>query len=493
MIIEEIRIGGFGSLAGERLAFSPGINVVTGDNESGKSTAAGFIKAMLYGVEKQRGRASRTDEYTRYEPKDSSFPFEGGMRFLSDGRIFELTRTFSAGRAKDTLVCISGQTAYAGAQTDLDEILGGVSADLFEETRKLSSDSINMRKKDVETFRESLLRSLQDRKTDEVSGALSVLKERRKASENRLRQLEEAGISKDREKNIALSLLADEEESLKKRLKSVSALRKNTKKISLPAVINLAVSICALLCGLIIRGKSMSAFITVFAVFLAVGIFLAARCRTDNARLAEAAALLKREIADKERQMESIRNERAVLSNDLRQEQEQTVLSGIRKAIQILEEISERQKKAAAEAVKERTAELFAEITGDSKRTVLLDDSLEFSLYEEDRLIPAWQCSAGTRAQMDFALRTAAWEALDRAEPLPLILDDAFISYDDIRLTNVLRLLFKEKKQVILFTCQSREENILTRLGLPFTRVSWSGTGANVKDGVQFEMPAEEL
>ncbi len=49
MIIERIVIGSFGNLSDLHLEFGPGLNVLVGDNESGKSMVAAFIRYMLYG------------------------------------------------------------------------------------------------------------------------------------------------------------------------------------------------------------------------------------------------------------------------------------------------------------------------------------------------------------------------------------------------------------------------------------------------------------
>lgn len=43
-----------------------GINVIYGENEAGKSTIHHFIGAMLFGVERLRGKGSKKDEYSRY-------------------------------------------------------------------------------------------------------------------------------------------------------------------------------------------------------------------------------------------------------------------------------------------------------------------------------------------------------------------------------------------------------------------------------------------
>ncbi len=51
MIIEKIDIKSFGRLTDLTMSFSDGVNVIEGENESGKSTIAAFIKYMLYGFD----------------------------------------------------------------------------------------------------------------------------------------------------------------------------------------------------------------------------------------------------------------------------------------------------------------------------------------------------------------------------------------------------------------------------------------------------------
>ena len=51
-------------------------------------------------------------------------------------------------------------------------------------------------------------------------------------------------------------------------------------------------------------------------------------------------------------------------------------------------------------------------------------------------------------------------------EEYPVILDDTFVFYDDQRLENTMKWLAEHKKQVLIFTCQKREQQILEKLGI---------------------------
>lgn len=62
-----------------------------------------------------------------------------------------------------------------------------------------------------------------------------------------------------------------------------------------------------------------------------------------------------------------------------------------------------------------------------------------------------------------FSIRMAASEML-LEEPMPVILDDAFAFYDDKRLESVIKWLSRQKKQVIILSCHSREAKLLEHL-----------------------------
>ncbi len=94
MRILKLRIGHFGKLHNCEYEPGRGLNLICGENESGKSTIHAFIRAMLFGLDKPRGRASKEDMYTRYLPWDTPGAYQGSMDFEYDGKEYRITRVF---------------------------------------------------------------------------------------------------------------------------------------------------------------------------------------------------------------------------------------------------------------------------------------------------------------------------------------------------------------------------------------------------------------
>ena len=94
MKLLDLHINGFGKFHDCSIRFEDGLNVIYGKNEAGKSTLHTFIRAMLFGMERQRGRAARTDQFSRYKPWDLKGGDGGRLRLESGGHVYRLQRDF---------------------------------------------------------------------------------------------------------------------------------------------------------------------------------------------------------------------------------------------------------------------------------------------------------------------------------------------------------------------------------------------------------------
>ncbi len=83
----------FGKLDNQTLVLGDGLNIITAPNESGKSTWAGFLKAMLYGIDtKDRDKKGYLADKNRYQPW-SGKPMLGEMDLSWGDRDITLRRS----------------------------------------------------------------------------------------------------------------------------------------------------------------------------------------------------------------------------------------------------------------------------------------------------------------------------------------------------------------------------------------------------------------
>ncbi len=129
MVILQLSISQFGKLKDKTIALRPGMNVITGDNESGKSTIASFIRAMIYGIEEDSA------EYVRFLPYGfTGGVFGGAMKVLVDGAFFEVFRNFLSGAEELRVTKQSDGSIVDDPDYWLLKAVSGVSRDRYLET-----------------------------------------------------------------------------------------------------------------------------------------------------------------------------------------------------------------------------------------------------------------------------------------------------------------------------------------------------------------------
>ena len=129
-------------------------------------------------------------------------------------------------------------------------------------------------------------------------------------------------------------------------------------------------------------------------------------------------------------------------------------------AQETLEQAATELQRRFAPRISARARELFARLTDNRYDRLLLasDLSMEVAATDEDTTHGVLWRSDGTADQLYLALRLAVAEEL--TPHAPLVLDDAFVRFDEKRLASAMTILndYAKTKQVILFTCQEREK-----------------------------------
>jgi uncharacterized protein YhaN len=113
-------------------------------------------------------------------------------------------------------------------------------------------------------------------------------------------------------------------------------------------------------------------------------------------------------------------------------------------------------------------SETINKISNGEYQEVTVDENLNIRVLKNTRYVTIDSLSAGTMDQMYLALRFAVAQLLFPDVNLPIILDDAFAFYDEDRMREALILLSEHtKRQIVLFTCHKREQELAVEAGIP--------------------------
>lgn len=143
---------------------------------------------------------------------------------------------------------------------------------------------------------------------------------------------------------------------------------------------------------------------------------------------------------------------------------EQETLDALELALEGLSAANARLQSRFSPAVSRLAGEYLSRLTGGRYETLAFDRDFHVSALAEGLPRESWLLSQGTADQAYLALRLAVC-TLTLDEEAPVVLDDALVSFDDARVGLALELLkeFARTRQVLLFTCQSREKAALQR------------------------------
>ena len=493
MVITELYIRNFGKLSERHFYLRDGVQVISGENEYGKTTLHAFIRAMLFGLERGRGRAAAKDDFSRYEPWDDPGSYAGVMRFTCGGRSFRLERNFARQTKQVSLVCEDDGEELSVEHGDLQMLLGGMTAELFDNTvsvgqlkaapgQELSDALANYAANYYETGGGEY----------DLSKALKSLDEKKRAVRRELRDEEAAGeterkklLQKSRYLEEDIRRLDAEYKEIEKTLRELPGPERTDVYGKNRFIIGGIAAICT---GVLLllwslwsgheSGRDLSAVsvLTMLVPVLAAvaGVFLLAagyagkfrshrnRSEADEQRRWELERI-RSELREKEIRRENIREQYEESEKSDSQIRLEEQCRALELAVEELQKAAQVTAGSMERSMSRRASEIFSAITDGKYRSLETDRQRGITVWDGERKIPAGRLSRGTVEQIYFCIRMAAAEILTE-EPLPLILDDVFAFYDDKRLESVLKWLSGQGKQVIIFTCHSREEELLRGL-----------------------------
>lgn len=105
MYFNKLLLKNFGKFNNREIELKPGLNLIYGENEAGKTTVKEFIVGMLYGIDKSRGLGARLDNYELRKPLDGR-GYSGKAYIHYNGRNHLIERSFLRHNRKTTVMDI---------------------------------------------------------------------------------------------------------------------------------------------------------------------------------------------------------------------------------------------------------------------------------------------------------------------------------------------------------------------------------------------------
>lgn len=218
----QAHIEGFGKIEDLTLDFGDGLNVITGENEAGKSTLHAFLRAMLFGMERGRGRAAHRDAFTRFKPWNRPEVYGGSLLFTDGTCRYLLHRSFSEGTT-DLRNVTTGQVL--SPERDLPVLLQGLTPSLYDNTLSIGQLMSETDPSLLSAF-QSRLGSLRDAGSAglDAAAAQKKLKARRKELEKALHPVRPADAEK-LEAEIDRLAVSDEEDRSRDEAAQLAAMK----------------------------------------------------------------------------------------------------------------------------------------------------------------------------------------------------------------------------------------------------------------------------
>ena len=132
--LSRLNMSNFGLFHNKKIELSEGLNLIYGENESGKSTIHSFIKGMLFGIDKSRGRPTINDMYDKYQPWKTPGSYDGSLEFEVDNQKYHIYRNFDKNNKEMIVTHVDTGRQLDLSQTEFQELLGGITKVAYDGT-----------------------------------------------------------------------------------------------------------------------------------------------------------------------------------------------------------------------------------------------------------------------------------------------------------------------------------------------------------------------
>ena len=189
MIIKQLNLDHFGKFHGREIDLNPGVNIIYGANESGKSTVHAFIQSMLFGAERLRGRGAGRDAYSKYQPWEGGASYEGRMRLSYQDKNWRIVRNFYKDDSHFEVVDETSGRQEACASDDISSLIPGMQLSNYRNsisTGQLSVQPDGQFTTNMQSYMANMAMGATD--SVDVGRALAYLKDERKKAAGRFSQ-----------------------------------------------------------------------------------------------------------------------------------------------------------------------------------------------------------------------------------------------------------------------------------------------------------------
>lgn len=556
MVILQLDIQHFGKLKDKKIALRPGMNVITGANEAGKTTIAEFIKAVFYGANEKTVR--------KYYPLEDDGIFGGMIKVMRDGEFFEIYRYMVPGQESLSVTRTSDRSEVEDPETWVQEAVANLDLFTYEKTGYInmaellrdSEDYSTPRVKSPEEIREEIIRgryqkaaetlrvkraefegntlSDPDAKIVETDAQIETLTTEKARIADEIPGAEEAynkvvdDLKRDQDRIDREN--KDHDAKMREDIKAAKSELANYVDVNMRSqhrknVLGMMFLIIGMLLGLAVYFyvcsnpfeslEPYTQYITwggygLAAAFglagLIVTIVTAIKKKFDTKRfekqeelrnLAEHAESRYQYYLDHKEEMDAKVDhlearlekiaELGVVLNGLRSDFEDvdknigqlldkrlelvqaselkqtslTEMSALDIAIGSFDKLGDPGEDTEARELGELATLYLSKIDTRKNEIVAIAEDGTVSVLDGSKITQLYSLSTGASREVLLALRLASLERLDKEKLVPLVLDDVLANFDSERLNSTMTLLRSLKRQVVLFSCQTRERRQL--------------------------------
>lgn len=457
MIIKELNLKNFGKFSERSFRFSKGINIIYGPNEAGKTTIYHAIGALLFGLDKQRGRAAKNDTYTTYQPWENKTWYEGSLKFESGGKTFYLERNFYHNEKSVRLICETDGEELSVEDGDLEMLLGDINAELYFNTAAVGQ--LKMKPQDIiYSYLKNYISSVHEegKNATDVVKALQILESRKKALEQQKKKRANEIREQQAKQDAGIELVDREIEDCLKQLErltsQLAAFKEEVQEERKGFFAKILYWLQKLFCRKRLQEEENQK-------------------REETLKVEEKIKFLQELLGEKESQREEFILEKESSYEKLHEQSKDEEIKAIEFAMERIRELSMQKKDEVLEQLLKKTSAVLSQMTKGKYQKLILEEGEEPAVWDGNRMVKLFQLSTGCADQVYLALRIGLQDLFFEEDTLPLLFDDAFVYFDDKRLERLLVYLNSLDRQVLLFSCHKRELRILERQQIPYGKI----------------------